>query len=95
MPALTEWEQTLLPEEREQLIFFLFLGSANQNYRSMVMDGEVSVLLSGWSSIIAIIDFISITGQSIWVDDLTELDRLLPGDSGWRRRLGQWIRVVL
>lgn len=98
MPTLTAWEETLTPEERDQLVFYLMVGSTNQNYRSMVMDGEVSVLLSGWTSIVGIVDFISLAGQSVWVDDLGELQALsgtLPEYRGWRRWLGQRVRLGL
>jgi hypothetical protein len=95
MPTLERWEETLEPAVRERLIFYLMLGSANQNYRSMLLDGEVAVVVSGWASIIAVLDFISIMGQSTWVSDLEELEALLPDFERYRRAVGQWLKTLL
>lgn len=83
------------PAERERILYFLLIGSANQDYRSMLLDGEASMLLSGWSGIVALIDFILITSLSVWIDDLETLDALLPAPSGFRRGVARWIRYIL
>jgi len=95
MPTLTRWEEALPPDERQRLVYYLLLGSPNQNYRSMVMDGEVAIMLSGWSSIVAMIDLISILGQSVWVDDLEELESLLPDYGFFTRTIGHWVKLAL
>jgi hypothetical protein len=95
MPTLERWEENLDPRDREAVAFYLMLGSKNQNYRSMILDGEVTVILSGLSSLIAIVDFVSIVGQSTWVADLEELEVLLPDFGRLRRTLGQWIKLLL
>lgn len=95
LPLITDWREELHPEAEGKCVFYLVLGSANQNSRSMVMDGEAAVLLSGWTSVMGLIDFISITGLTTWVDDLEGLEALLPEHGPWKRRIGQWIRVAL
>ena len=42
----------------------LRVGSVNMDYRSMVMDGEVMVLLSKWQSLTGMIDFLRDWGRS-------------------------------
>lgn len=82
-------------EEMERVIYYLMVGSANQDYRSMFMDGEASVLLSGWSTVVGLMDFGLIVNLSVWVDDLDMLDALLPPPSPLRLRLARWVRSAL
>ena len=85
-----------LPEEsRKRVIYFLVIGSANQNYRSMFMDGEASVVLADWSGVASLIDMSLIANLSVWVDDLPALDDLLPPPSGFQRAVARWIRPML
>lgn len=81
--------------ERRRLAFFLQVGSPNLNYRSMVMDGEAAVLVSGWTSLYAFPDFLLLTGISTWIEDQAELDRRLPPASGLKHRLARWVRMGL
>jgi hypothetical protein len=80
---------SLTPEERERVMYYLLIGSANQDYRSMVMDGEASVLLSGWSGVVGLIDFSLIMSLSVWIDDLETLDALIPPPTGLSRLLAR------
>jgi hypothetical protein len=86
---------SLSPEERERLVYFLLIGSANSDYRSMQMDGEASVLLSGWSGVVGLIDLSLIMSLSVWVDDLEMLDALLPPPSEFKRGAARWVRPAL
>ncbi len=81
--------------EQERILYFLLIGSANQDYRSMLLDGEASMLLSGWSGIVALIDFSLITALSVWIDDLETLDALLPAPNGFRRGVARRLRFIL
>jgi hypothetical protein len=59
------------------------------------MDGEASVLLSGWSGVVGLIDFSLIISLSVWIDDLEMLDALLPPPSGMQRSVARMIRPML
>ena len=85
----------LTKEQQQHIAYYLIVGSANQDYRSMFMDGEASMLMSGWSGIIGLIDFGLIANLSIWVDDLDLLDQLLPPPTEFHRRMARWIRPLL
>jgi len=85
----------LSAESRARVAYFLVLGSANQDYRSMFMDGEASVLLSGWSGVVGLIDFGLIVNLSVWVDDLTLLDELLPPPTALQRAVARQVRPAL
>jgi hypothetical protein len=76
-------------------MYYLLLGSANADYRSMFMDGEASVLLSGWSGVVGLIDFSIIASLSVWIDDLEMLDALLPPPSDLQRAVTQRLRPAL
>ena len=85
----------LSPQQRERVAYYLIVGSANQDYRSMFMDGEASVLLSRWSGILGLIDFGIIANLSIWVDDLRMLDELLPPPTKFKGKMARWLRPLL
>jgi hypothetical protein len=86
---------SLSPAERERLMYYLLVGSANADYRSMQMDGEASVLLSGWSGIVGLIDLSLIVNLSVWIDDLEMLDALLPPPSDFQRGAARLARPAL
>ncbi len=92
---VAETRARLDEEARKRMVYYLLVGSANQDYRSMFMDGEASVLLSGWSGIVGLIDFGLLINLSVWVDDLALLDALLPPPSGFRRSIARTIRPAL
>jgi hypothetical protein len=85
-----------LPEaDRERVMYYLLVGSANADYRSMFMDGEASVLLSGWSGVVGLIDFSLIASLSVWIDDLGMLDALLPPPTDFQRAAARRLRPAL
>jgi hypothetical protein len=90
-----DFQASLPPEQRERVIYYLLVGSANEDYRSMLMDGEASVLLSGWSGVVGLIDFSLIVNLSVWIDDLDMLDALLPPASQFQRGVARRIRPAL
>jgi hypothetical protein len=61
----------------------------------MLMDGEASVLLSGWSGVVGLIDFSLIVSLSVWIDDLEMLDALLPPPTPFQRGVARRIRPAL
>jgi len=89
------FQSRLSPADRERIVYYLVVGSANMDYRSMFMDGEASVLMSGWSSVVSLIDFGLLVNLSVWVDDLHLLDALLPPPSAAQRRLARRARPAL
>lgn len=89
------FERTIPPRGRDRIIYYLIVGSPNQDYRSMFLDGEAAVLMSGWSTVFSLIDFGLIINLSVWVDDLALLDALLPPPTAFQRKLARWGRAVL
>ena len=85
----------LTPGEREELIYYFTVGSTNMDYRSMVMDGEVMVLLGGWQSLFGFIDFLLLPGLCEWLETTEELDALLPPPSGMIRAMAGLMKLTL
>jgi hypothetical protein len=80
---------------RDRIVLFFLLGSHNQNNRSMMLDGEVTLVVASWSALFGFPDFLVIAGLSEWVDGVEELERLLPRYEGLQRRISHWIRIAV
>jgi hypothetical protein len=85
----------LSPAEREELAYYFTVGSANMDYRSMVMDGEAMVVLGGWQALYGYLDFLLLPGLCEWVETTEQLDTLLPPPSGMIRRLAGLMKLSL
>lgn len=68
---------------------FALVGSQNQDYRGMFMDGEVGILFTGAESLVPLIDLVFMIGTVTWIDDQATLDRLLPPVGELRRRISR------
>ena len=68
---------------------FAMVGSQNQDYRGMFMDGEVDVLLTGPESLVPMLDLVFMVGTVTWIDDQATLDRLIPPVGEFMRRIAR------
>jgi phosphatidylserine/phosphatidylglycerophosphate/cardiolipin synthase-like enzyme len=68
---------------------YAIVGSQNQDYRGMFMDGEVGVMLTGSESLVVLVDLVFLEGAVVWLDDRATLDRLLRRPGPWERRLAR------
>ncbi|HET9384344.1 MAG TPA: hypothetical protein VFO67_04290, partial [Gemmatimonadales bacterium] len=66
---------------------YAIVGSQNQDYRGMFMDGEVAIVFSGAESLVPLVDVAFLAGTVTWLQDRATLDRLLPPPSEYMRRL--------
>ena len=83
------------PEEMARSITYLTVGSTNMDYRSMVMDGEVQVTVTGWTVLAGVLDFVQLLGLSEWPETQEELDRLLPPVGGLKRKLANFGKLAM
>jgi hypothetical protein len=94
-PAFTKHVQAMPPELVERIVWYISVGSQNQDYRGMFLDGEVSFITSGWESVWGLVDFVWILGMCDWVDDMEGVERNL-GRYGWfDRRIGRIATVLM
>jgi hypothetical protein len=75
--------------------YYLLVGSHNQALRSMLLDGEVQVVVSGHGAVVGLFDFILMPGLTRWVTNLDELRALLPRPGELMRRLARFIQFAL
>jgi hypothetical protein len=66
---------------------YAIVGSQNQDYRGMFMDGEVAIVFSGAESLVPLVHMAFLEGTVTWLHDRATLDRLLPPPSEYMRRL--------
>ncbi len=85
----------LTAAEKDELIYYFTVGSTNMDYRSMVMDGEVMVLLGGWQSLYGFMDFMLLPGLCEWLETTEQLDVLLPPPSGFTRGMAGLMKLTL
>jgi len=90
-----EWYSSLTSEQHEKMIFYLSVGSHNQDYRSKIQDGEVTYVVSHINSLISYIDFMSLMGQTTWVETIEELEELIPRYTGFMYNIGRYIKNAL
>ena len=88
------WHDGLSANERERVVFYTLIGSHNHNARSIVTDGEVALVVSGWPSVIPYLDLIAIVGQTRWPTDFAELAALLPPQSAFERWVAHRFRLI-
>jgi len=92
---LTTYWESLSQEEKNRVIYYLTVGSQNQDYRGTIMDGEVASVVAGYHALVGVIDLFFTSAVTAWVDDIEELNELLPPESGWRRWVGRYIMKAL
>ena len=83
------------PEQRQHALAYMTVGSTNMNYRSMIMDGEVQILVTQWHTLVGLMDFYILEGLTEWIDDLDRLDELLPPPSGMAKWMANLLRLAL
>lgn len=93
--VLTAARTGLTRDELEQAMAYLLVGSPNQDYRSMFMDGEVMLAVAGAAALPGLLDILFLSGVSTWVDDLDSLEQLLPGYGSFKFRISRKIKQAL
>ena len=92
---VSRWQDTLASEKSKRYIFYLSVGSHNQDYRSKVMDGEAMYVVSSSSATMALLDFAAIMGLCTWIDNVKQLEELLPKIEGFWYKLGRTIKLAI
>jgi hypothetical protein len=90
-----DWLQRVPEEERAEAILYFTVGSHNQDYRSMVMDGEALFVVGRLGSLVGYLDHVVLVGQTTWLEDQAQLEELLPAYTGFWRWLGHFMKLAL
>ena len=92
---LRGFESALSEADRKAVSFYFSLGSQNQDPRGLMMDGEATLLVSGFHAATGLADLYYIMARTTWLDSQADLDRLLPRPGGIMGRLARMIRFAL
>jgi hypothetical protein len=93
--TLRGYEQSLPESERRNVSFYFSLGTQNQDPRGMLLDGEATMIVSGFHAATGLVDLYFLMARTTWIDTQAELDRLLPPRGGLMRRIARLIRIAL
>jgi hypothetical protein len=91
---LRGYEQAIPEAERKQVSFYFALGTQNQDSRGIMLDGEATLLVSGFYAAAGLVDLHDVMARSTWIETPSELDALLPPRSRLMQRLANWLRVA-
>jgi hypothetical protein len=94
-PILRRFEQSLPESERRNVSFYFALGTQNQDPRGMLLDGEATVVVSGFQAATGLVDLYFLMARTTWLQTQADLDRLLPPRRGWMARVARLIRIGL
>ncbi|MCK5448677.1 MAG: hypothetical protein KAJ43_11075, partial [Gemmatimonadetes bacterium] len=92
---LGDMREEYSPEVVARAAGYFIVGSSNQDYRSMMMDGEAALALSGRATINGFFDSIGIAGAATYLDSVEQLNEYLPYITGMKWKLARWIKVSL
>lgn len=93
--VIVDYVSQLSPTDRTRVAQFFTIGSQNQNNRSFALDGEVALVVTGWSAVFGLPDFFVIAGLCHWVEDIEEFEELFPRYRGLQRRISRLIRIAV
>jgi hypothetical protein len=85
----------LTQDDEDTAAIYNMVGSPNMDYRSMLMDGEVALLISGKGSMAGFLDAVILAGAARWIDDVEVLDQYLPRYEGFEWKTSRWIKNML
>jgi hypothetical protein len=78
--------QEVMSQNSERDLYYLMLGSFNQDYRSALLDGEAMILISQFGAAVGVADFVLLPSLCTWVESAAELHRYMPARVGWFTR---------
>lgn len=92
---LRGFETSLTEAERKSVSFYFSLGTQNQDPRGLMLDGEATILVSGFHAAAGVVDLYQLMARTTWVETAADIDRLLPQRGWMTRMLSRWFRAAL
>jgi hypothetical protein len=89
---LRGFEQSLPEAERRAVSFYFSLGSQNQDPRGLALDGEATLIVSGFHAAAGLADLYFVMARSTWIATSAELDRILPPPTSRLAKLARRVR---
>jgi hypothetical protein len=92
---LQSYERSLSEAERTRLSFYFTLGTQNHDPRGLALDGETSLIVSGFDASVGLVDLFYMMARTTWVEEQTEIDALVPAPNTLMVRLARILRLAL
>jgi hypothetical protein len=92
---LQGYERSLSPADRKRLSFYFSLGSQNHDPRGLMLDGENSVIVSGFDASAGLVDLFYLMARTTWIDSDAEVDRFVPAPSRLMTRVAHLVRFAM
>ena len=89
---LRRYEAALSEADRKSVSFYFSLGTQNQDPRGIMLDGEATLLVSGFHAAAGVVDLYNLMARTTWVETSAEIDRLMPQPGRLTRMLSRWFR---
>jgi hypothetical protein len=86
---------TLDPGSPDRVFYFATVGSHNQDRRSMMLDGEVLVGISGPAALTVALDFAGLAATTTWIEDHDQLSSHFPVSTSFMKKFRRWIRNLI
>ncbi len=83
------------PPGARDALYFLTVGSKNQDFRSAFLDGENAYVVAGPWSLVYYADFLFLMVNTDWVEEQDDLDELISAEDAKSRKLGRWVRKAM
>lgn len=90
--TLLEAWNDLPPRLRDEAPLYFTVGSLNKDWRGAALDGEALAVVSGPWALIGWIDFLYLGSRTVWLDEVAEMEELMPPYSNFQRWLGRRLR---
>jgi hypothetical protein len=92
---LQRFERSLSEAERKQISFYFSLGTQNHDPRGLMLDGEASVIVSGFQASAGLVDLFYLMARTTWIERDSDIDRLVPAPRGLLARVAHLIRFAM
>lgn len=92
---LQGYERSLSDADRKRLSFYFSVGSQNHDARGLMLDGEASVIVSGFDGSVGLVDLFYLMARSTWLDSEAQVDQFVPAPSHFMARLARVVRFVM
>jgi hypothetical protein len=92
---LQRYQRSSPAAERDRMSFYFALGSQNHDPRGLMLDGEASVIVSGFPASAGLVDLFYLMSRTTWVRSEADIDTLLPQPRGLLAKLAHFIRFAM
>ena len=91
---LTRYESAIPETERKRVSFYFTVGTQNEDTRGLALDGEASLITSGFQGTTGLVDLYFLMARTTWLTTPSEVDRYIPPARGIVGKLSHFFRAA-